>query len=384
MSATGRWLPTPRRGRYPEGVPSKTTRRRVGAAHCVAAALLAVSCAGEPARNPPPAAQPTPSAEAAGAPAAALTAATETVAGKTATHAEIEALLALGPDASASIGGPNDGSVENAVPFPLEGPGFRFNPRRRPEARFGTVEMVQALVRAAMAVHAELPGSELVVNDLGHAGGGPIPQHDSHQSGRDVDVLFYLLDAAGRPIPSVGAPLDPEGEGVDFRDLAVAADDVPVRLDVPRTFRFVRALLENDGATVQRIFVAEHLRALLLEHARAISAPAAVVSRFEDVTCQPGSPHDDHLHVRFFCAPDDIRGGCQDESPIYPWQRSALRAAGVAPVAARPREGRPRAPTTSPEAARERAGVLHPLVVAWLERREAWLRAPHPGRRYCR
>ena len=27
--------------------------------------------------------------------------------------------------------------------------------------------------------------------------GGPIPHHGSHRSGRDVDVLFYLLDREG-------------------------------------------------------------------------------------------------------------------------------------------------------------------------------------------
>jgi penicillin-insensitive murein DD-endopeptidase len=358
--------------------------------------LVAASCAGEPGRGAPPAGptagpsgdSPTsleaaPGPELIGATPEASPEETKTAA-QIEAEAEITALLASSPSASTSIGGPNDGRVENPVPFPRMGPGFRYNPRRRDEARFGTVEMVQALVRAAMVVHDELPGSELSVNDLGHREGGPIPQHGSHQSGRDVDVLFYLLDAAGNPIPGVGAPPDPAGEGVDFRDLAVAEDDVPVRIDVPRTFRFVRALLEDEGATVQRIFVAEHLRAMLLAHAREISAPATVISRFEDVTCQPGSPHDDHLHVRFFCTPEDIALGCHDENPMYPWQRLALREAGVSPVRARPRPNRPRAPTTSPEVARARAGAMHPLVTAWLEKREAWLRAPHPGRRYCR
>jgi penicillin-insensitive murein endopeptidase len=298
--------------------------------------------------------------------------------------AEIVELLALPPDTSLSLRGPNDGALQNGVAFPDRGPGFRFNPRRRPEARFGAVEVVQALVRAAMVVHRELPGGELTMNDLGFEHGGPISQHDSHQAGRDVDVLFYLLGEDGQPIPSVGAPLDPAGEGVDFRDLAIAEDDVPVHIDSARTFRYIRALLEDEHASIQRIFLAEHLRTILLEEARRSGAPADVVARFEDVTCQPGSPHDDHFHVRFFCAADDITGGCQDSSPIYPWQRAALRALGLAPTRARPRPNRPRATTTSAAAARAAAGPMHPDVVRWLERREAWLPIPHPGRRYCR
>ncbi len=361
-----------------------------------AALALAAACAGDaatptPTATPSPTATPTPTPTATPSPTPTPTATptptpspTPTAAVVPVPHAEIAALLALPPSTSTSIGGPNDGSVEGAVAFPLAGPGFRYNPRRRPEARFGTVEMVQALVRAARVVHEEIPGGELLVNDLGHEHGGAIPQHGSHRAGRDVDVLFYLLDAEGRPMTSVGAPLDPAGEGVDFRDLAVAEDDVPLRLDAARTFRFVRALLEDEHAAVQRIFVAEHVRALLVAHARSIGAPASVLARLDDVTCQPGSPHDDHLHVRFFCAPDDIARGCHDEDPIYPWRREALRAAGVAPTRARPRPDRPRAETTSPEAARARAGPMHPDVVAWLERREAWLRPPHPGRRYCR
>ena len=45
--------------------------------------------------------------------------------------------------------------------------------------------------------------------------------------------------------------------------------------------------------------------------------------------CQPGFPHDDHMHIRFFCSPDDIEAGCLDTAPIFPWQKQSLKAAGV-------------------------------------------------------
>jgi penicillin-insensitive murein endopeptidase len=351
-------------------------------------ALLLVSCAEEAAS--PATAQPSEPATTAvraaapTSPSVAEPAPAPTPVAEATLPAAITTLLALPLSTSLSLRGPNDGALERAVAFPLEGPGFRYNPRRRPEARFGAVEVVQALVRAALVVHRTMPGGELTVNDLGFEEGGPISQHDSHQAGRDVDVLFYLFDASGAPFPSVGAPLDPAGEGVDFRDLAVAEDDVPVRIDAARTFRFVQALLEDEDVAVQRIFVAEHIRSILLEAARSSGAPAEVIARFEDVTCPPGAPHDDHLHVRFFCAPDDVAGGCQDSNPIYPWQREALRALGLAPSRARPRRNRPRATTTTASEARAAAGPMHPDVIRWLEKREAWLDTPHPGRRYCR
>lgn len=298
----------------------------------------------------------------------------------------VAAVLAMDGSESTSVGGPNDGRVEGAVALPDEGPGFRSNARRpNTAARFGTVEMVQALVRAAAVVDTELPGSVLFINDLGFEHGGPIPHHGSHRAGRDVDVLFYLIDREGEPMDPVGAFLDPRGRGYDFKDLADPADDVLVRIDLPRTWRFVHALLEGPrGDDVQRIFVAEHLRTLLLRQAERTRAPRAIRQRFEEITCQPGYPHDDHLHIRFFCTPEDMAEGCEDSGPTYPWRRLALREHGLRPVINRPRRDRPRAAQTSADEARAAAGPMHRRVEEWLTRREAWLEAPHPGRPFCR
>lgn len=288
------------------------------------------------------------------------------------------------PDDSVSVGSPMDGKLQSGVALPLRGNGFHFNPLRDPAARFGTAETVQALVNAAAVVANELPGSELVINDLGYATGGPIPQHGSHQNGRDVDVLFYLLDARGKPRPSVGAPLDPQGHGWDFGDLKRPDDDQPLRFDARRTWRFVQALLEDRQGALQRIFIVEHLRSLLLEEGRKRRASAATLQRFAEVTCQPAHPHDDHLHLRFYCSAQDISAGCQDSPPLYPWQIAALRQQGVSAVLSRPRPSRSRAPTTSQAEARRRAGDMHWRVSSFLDRRNGWSKQPHPGRTYCR
>jgi penicillin-insensitive murein endopeptidase len=297
----------------------------------------------------------------------------------------IARLMAMDGSVSTSIGGPRDGRVEGAVALPESGPGFRSNPNRpNEEAFYGTVEMVQALVRAAAVVHEEM-GGELTINDLGFEEGGAIAHHGSHRAGRDVDVLFYLLDREGEPMPSVGAFLDRRGRGVDFKDLADPSDDVLVRIDLPRTWRFVQALLEGPhGDQVQRIFVAEHLRTLLMEHAERVRAPEAIRQRFGAITCQPGYPHDDHLHIRFYCTFEDMAGGCEDSPPFYRWRRLALREAGLRPAVNRPRPDRPRAPRTSAEEARANAGPMHRRVEEWLERREDWMERPHPGRPFCR
>lgn len=290
----------------------------------------------------------------------------------------------LAPAASTSLRSPADGGLEGGVPLPVRGPGYRYNPRKRDEARFGVVEVVQAVLAAAAAVDEAIPGGQATVGELSLREGGPISGHGSHQAGRDVDVLFYLLDVSGAPTPGIAVPIDPEGAGTDYRDLEADDDDVPLKLDVPRTWRFVQAVLEDSHATVQRIFVVEHVRAMLLAEARRVGAPAPTIERFAEVTCQPGFPHDDHLHIRFFCSADDIAAGCTDMDPIYPWQIAALKAAGAAPVKAKARRQGTRPKLTSHAEARAKAGPMHPSVVEFLDRRAAWVKQPHPGRKYCK
>ncbi|MBW1762257.1 MAG: penicillin-insensitive murein endopeptidase, partial [Deltaproteobacteria bacterium] len=154
---------------------------------------------------------------------------------------------------SVSLRNPNDGSLRGGVPLPLTAPGLRFNPARNPSTRYGTIEMVRGLVDAGGRVEKELGGIPATINDLSYEEGGPIPHHRSHQSGRDVDVLFYQLGPDGNPIESVGAFFDPSGAGVDFRDLADPSDDVALQLDVPRTWLFLQALIEDEEAQLQHI-----------------------------------------------------------------------------------------------------------------------------------
>jgi penicillin-insensitive murein endopeptidase len=284
---------------------------------------------------------------------------------------------------SASVRNPNDGSLRGGVPLPLQAPGLRFNPNRDPAGRYGTVEVVRALVDAAARVHRELGGLPVTINDLSLESGGPIPHHRSHQSGRDVDVLFYQLGPNGQPIESVGAFFDPSGAGVDFKDLADPADDVELAIDIPRTWLFLQALIEGKRAELQNVYVAEHLRALLLRHARATSAPTATVDRFEALTCQPRYPHDDHFHFRFFCTPDDIAEGCRDSQPVYPWQRQLLAAAGRKPLPLAPKREQAEAKIVTHEEARASAGPMDGEVERWLDRRQQWIEKPHPGRPYC-
>ena len=285
---------------------------------------------------------------------------------------------------STSLGQPNDGRLLHGRALPRRGPGFRFaNPHGQNE-RYGMDEVVRAIVRAARITHRRFGGQPLVVNDLSRRGGGPLDHHSSHQSGRDVDVLFYETDPRGRPVRPVQTFFDPEGHAVDFRDLSDPSDDVPLRFDTARTFAFLRALVEDPRAGLQRVFIVEHLRARLLAYGKAHGAPAAVLERLGAVTCQPGPPHDDHMHLRFFCSPQDVRAGCRDMPPMYPWHRALLASRHVEPLRAKRPRPSARAKTVSPEQARSNAGPMNAEVRGWLERRETWRHRPHPGRPWCR
>jgi penicillin-insensitive murein DD-endopeptidase len=304
-------------------------------------------------------------------------------------RAEAGVGVALPRASSTSLGAPGDGTLVNGVALPLAGTGFVFNPRRSQQARFGTSELVAGIIDAARIVAGEMPGSELTVNDLSLQTGGPIAQHGSHQSGRDVDILFFLLDERGQPLPAVGVPLDPEGRGTDFKDLAVAHDDRPVQLDRVRTWRLMQALLETSGEHLQRIFLAEHLRTMLLSEAKRARAPNALRERFGAVTCQPEVPHDDHMHVRLFCTAQDLEQGCIDAPPVYPWREAALQARGLTPRVETAQDRTRRRHkvserTTSIAEARAKAGAMHADVQRFLDRRQSWARPPKTGRPYCR
>jgi penicillin-insensitive murein endopeptidase len=157
---------------------------------------------------------------------------------------------------------------------------------------------------------------------------------------------------------------------------------VLVRLDLPRTWAFVRALLEDRSAIRCSASSSRSTCARCPQLRGARARAAQDPDRFGELTCQPSAPHDDHFHIRFFCTPEDIAAGCQDATPVYSWRRRALRELDVTPVLYRPTRDRPESPTVSPAQARAQAGRVHARVNVWLARRTAWLEPPETDR-FC-
>ena len=172
---------------------------------------------------------------------------------------------------AASIGYPNDGRLENARPFR----GTRYMKMlpdyAKTDAKWALPELLDALDRASKAVARRYPGSVLGVADLSAKNGGPIPRHRSHQSGRDVDVGFYLVTNKGRFVRPYGL--------VDMKADGTSTVRSTTRFDEKRNWAFIAALLQDKKVKVTNIFVWAPLRARLLAHAEKIGAPRSLRRR---------------------------------------------------------------------------------------------------------
>ena len=221
----------------------------------------------------------------------------------------------LAPGLTGSVGMPNSGVQTGAVELPERGAGFE---RYRPKGanHWGRPRLVAALTRIAAEVEAEAPGGTLVIGDLGAKRGGQIPGHASHRSGRDVDLLFYALTPAGAPITNPGF-IRFEADGL----AVVPGEQDYVRLDVPREWLLVKKLVTDREIGVQFLFISRPLEALLIDYARARGEPLELLYRAQTVMLQPGDslPHDDHLHLRIACSPEETQAGCSGGGPYWEW-----------------------------------------------------------------
>jgi murein endopeptidase len=212
-----------------------------------------------------------------------------------------------------SLGPTRAGRLEGGTTLPVDQPWLQPTPAAlRRGALHADEHLVGALTRAARHVAETWPGSILWVGDLSREGGGPFPPHASHTNGRDADLAFYTTAPDGRA-RDTGAMRAVDGAGV--------MGGGPLRFDAARNWRLVELLLRDPSIQVQWIFVATHVRALLLEAAKASGAEVRILERAARVLQPPrdSSPHADHFHVRIYCDSEDRLLGCVDAPPFHPW-----------------------------------------------------------------
>lgn len=194
-----------------------------------------------------------------------------------------------------SIGRPQHGRLANPSLLPRS-PAAWFI--RRPERAYGTRATVAQLQRVIQRVRRHFPRVHaLAIGDLSARRGGKITMHGSHQTGRDVDLGFYFKRV-------------PRGYPAAF---VLASEDA---VDVAACFALFTALADTAGQPggVERMYMTYETQALFHRLGRERGISSATLDRlfqyphgadsdhglFHD---EPG--HDEHIHVRFACAPGD-------------------------------------------------------------------------------
>jgi penicillin-insensitive murein DD-endopeptidase len=231
---------------------------------------------------------------------------------------------------SVSVGSFNHGALRRGARLPAQGEGYLIPPLwQQRGANYATDELVAAIEHVARRVRREYPGGTLGVGDMSLRGGGDSVLHRSHENGRDLDLIYYAVDERGRPVAPVDSmprypyfdlrarPPGPQEHGVVFGPFSTRF------FDVKRNWALVRALLEEPGIEIQYLFIHSRLRERLLAYAAEQGEDPALLERAEAILHQPGdsAPHDDHLHVRIFCAGDDRPYGCSDRGPVRWWKK---------------------------------------------------------------
>lgn len=172
---------------------------------------------------------------------------------------------------------------------------------------WGIPQMIQLLQSSAHKVAQRFPRSVLMIGDISAKNGGPLPGHNSHQSGRDADVGFYMHDASKRPVVSDAfLAFDAQGNAVG---------DKRLHFDDARNWELVATWLGDGRVEVRGIFIAGWLKARLLKRAEEVHAPKTLIERAQMVMMQPpnAEPHHDHFHLRIACPPSQ-KGVCFDDS----------------------------------------------------------------------
>lgn len=202
---------------------------------------------------------------------------------------------------------------------------------------WGVDEVVDAVAHVGSEIRKTNRKAKLGVADLSRwRGGRASPWHKSHESGRDVDLLFYSVGADGKPLPP------PEHEMICYGDDGKAyvpkrdkdgykdAQWEERRFDDRRNWLLVQTLLTDPTIRIQWMFVSAGLENRMIRYARRKKRPRWLIEYARVVMRQPGDslPHDDHFHVRVYCSRDDRIGGCQDRGPVWQHEKKTMKYAG--------------------------------------------------------
>lgn len=197
-----------------------------------------------------------------------------------------------------SVGRPTNGTLDYALHLG-EGPGYRL---RFPKNAYGVEGVLKTLRSCAKRVKDTFPGThDILIGDLSRPGGGPFSPHESHQSGRDVDVGYYLASNVQNDTM--------------FR---VKAGDI----DYAKTWAHLKCHITTDR--VVRVYMDRRIQVAMIEWLRKKKTVddgqiqrLFAVEGGDEALIQHAKEHDTHFHVRFAC--DAGQTGCVEESGEEPF-----------------------------------------------------------------
>lgn len=216
-----------------------------------------------------------------------------------------------------SLGHPYTGTLRDGLRLPPTGPHHRvqYSTNRR-KWLYGTGYLVRGLLVAARDIDRMIPGGPpLVIGNLSRKGGGDIKLSMSHNTGRDVDIAYYMAARDGRSVESRYHHFGKDGRSTDAPGR--------YRLDIPRNWAFVKAIMTSPEFEIQWIITAPYIERMLLEYATKIGESRELVFRAERLMMLPGwaKIHDNHFHIRVLCSPSDWARGCDNGGPVWSWSR---------------------------------------------------------------
>lgn len=200
---------------------------------------------------------------------------------------------------SASVGRPTAGTLTHGEKLE-PGPGYRL---RFPKHTFAVEGVVKSLRVCAKKVKDQFPGTaDLLIGELSRAGGGHFSPHQSHQSGRDADVGYYLADNT---------------QNQTLHRLA------PTEIDFNKTWALLRCYLTTDE--VSRVYMDKAIQAAFAEWLRQKKAMnEGDLERLfgvlggDSALIVHAKKHDTHFHVRFSC--DKDQPDCVEEEDEGPFK----------------------------------------------------------------
>ncbi len=193
---------------------------------------------------------------------------------------------------SSAVGFYSDGSLLFAAYLPQVGEGFyRLFPGQ--EVRYGTTSAIKLLVTTAQEMKERYPeGERLQIGDLSKMNGGKLSNHNSHQNGLDIDLIYFRVDKREQ---------NKNGHD-DFLEKFVESDKLSKNFDIERNWEYFKLIVNR--AKINKIFTDQKIKDELCRYAEQIGELELHAETLRRLRHWP--KHDDHFHVRLECPMFDL------------------------------------------------------------------------------